>query len=169
MPIGHVQVLVVGFDPPDFRGKIIEELERLRESGVVRLIDLILVRKDEDGVIDRVQRSDLTIEEAQQVGAIAGALIGFGAEGEEGAEAGARLGAAAGEDGHILDESDTWFIDDVIPPGSAAAVVLLEHRWAIPLRDSVREAGGFLLADAWVHPTDLVAVGVLAAGESEES
>lgn len=168
MPIGPVQVLVVGFDPPDFRGKIIEELERLRENGVVRLIDLVLVRKDEDGTIDRLQRSDLTVEEAQQVGAIAGALIGFGADGEEGAEAGALLGAAAGEDGHILDEDDTWFIDDVIPPGSAAAVVLLEHRWAIPLRDSVREAGGFLLADAWVHPTDLVAVGVLAAGEPEE-
>jgi len=75
-------------------------------------------------------------------------------------------GAAATEDGHVLDPERSWYIDDAIPPDSAAAIVLLEHRWAIGLRDAVRDAGGFHLADAWVHPTDLVAIGELAGAES---
>ena len=55
-----------------------------------------------------------------------------------------------------------WSVADVVPPGSMAAVVLLEHRWAIPLRDAVRRAGGAALADAWIHPEDLVLYGVAA-------
>jgi len=59
-------------------------------------------------------------------------------------------------------------VDDAIPPGTAAAVAILEHRWAIPLREAIRDAGGFHLADAWIHPADLVAIGMLAAEEAEE-
>jgi hypothetical protein len=47
-----------------------------------------------------------------------------------------------------------------------AAVALLEHRWATALRDTIRDAGGFHLADAWVHPADLIAVGLIAAEEA---
>jgi uncharacterized membrane protein len=167
MPVGPVQVLVIGFDHPEFKGEIREELDRLRESDVVRLIDLIVVNKDDEGNVERVQISDLTTEEAEEFGAIAGALIGLGAGAdEESMEAGALLGAAAGADGHILDE-DVWYVDDAIPNGSAAAVALIEHRWAIPLREAIRSAGGFHLADAWVHPEDLVAIGALAAEEAE--
>jgi uncharacterized membrane protein len=167
MPVGPVQVLVIGFDHPEFKGEIREELDRLRESDVVRLIDLIVVNKDDEGNVERVQISDLTTEEAEEFGAIAGALIGLGAGAdEESMEAGALLGAAAGADGHILDE-DVWYVEDAIPNGSAAAVALIEHRWAIPLREAIRSAGGFHLADAWVHPEDLVAIGALAAEEAE--
>jgi hypothetical protein len=56
--------------------------------------------------------------------------------------------------------------DDAIPNGSAAAIALIEHRWAVGLRDAIREAGGFHLADAWVHPADLIAVGLVAAEEA---
>jgi uncharacterized membrane protein len=166
MSFGPVQILVIGFDEPEFRGVIREELERLRTNEVVRLIDLLVVRKRPDGVVERMQHSDLSTEEAQEFGALVGALIGFGADGEEGGEIGAILGAAATEDGHVLDPERSWYIDDAIPPDSAAAIVLLEHRWAIGLRDAVRDAGGFHLADAWVHPTDLVAIGELAGAES---
>ena len=55
----------------------------------------------------------------------------------------------------------------VIPNDSAAAIILLEHRWAIPLRDAIRGANGFHIADDWVHPLDLVAIGLLAAEEAE--
>jgi len=157
MSFGPVQILVIGFDHPEFKGDIRKELERLRENDVVRLIDLMVVRKDDDGNIERLQQTDLSQEEMEDFGAVVGALIGVGADGEEGATAGAVLGAAAMEDGHVFDENETWYVDDAIPPGSAAAVALLDHRWAIGLRDAIRDAGGFHLADAWIHPADLVA------------
>jgi uncharacterized membrane protein len=167
MPLGPVQLLVIGFDQPEFKGAIRAELDRLRESDVVRLIDAIVVRKDEEGQVEKLQVSDLSTDEAEEFGALVGALVGFGFGGdEESMEAGAVLGVAAGEDGHVIDE-DIWYIDDAIPNDSAAAIALIEHRWAIPLRDSIREAGGFHLADAWVHPRDLVAIGLLAAEEAE--
>jgi uncharacterized membrane protein len=159
MAFGPVQILVIGFDHAEFKGDIRAELERLREHDVVRLIDLIVVRKDDDGNIEKLQQSDLSQEELEDFGAIVGALIGVGADGDDGATAGAVLGAAAMEDGHVFDSASTWYVDDAIPPGTAAAVALLEHRWAIGLRDAIQGAGGFHLADAWIHPADLVAIG----------
>jgi uncharacterized membrane protein len=165
MAIGPVQILVVGFGDAEFKGEIRAELERLREHDIVRLIDMIAVRKDHDGSIERLQQSDMSSDELQEFGAIVGALIGFGAAGDEGAELGAVAGADAVEDGHVFDESRMWYVDDAIPPGSAAAIALLEHRWAIPLREAIRDAGGFHIADAWIHPTDLVAIGAATAEE----
>jgi uncharacterized membrane protein len=162
MAFGPVQILVIGFDHPEFKGDIRAELERLRDHDVVRLIDLIVVRKDDDGNIEKLQQSDLSQEELEDFGAIVGALIGIGADGDEGATVGAVLGAAAMEDGHVFDAENTWYVDDAIPPGTAAAVALLEHRWAIGLRDAIQNAGGFHLADAWIHPADLVAIGATA-------
>ena len=166
MTIGPVQLLVVGVAGHESTGEILAELERLRENELVRLIDLLFVRKDEDGTVERLLLSDLSPEEAEAFGAIVGALIGFGAAGEDGAELGAREWATALEDGHVLDD-EVWFVDDAIPNGTAAALALLEHRWAIPLRDSIRRAGGFHLADAWIHPADLVDIGILAAQDAE--
>ena len=59
-----------------------------------------------------------------EFGAIVGALIGLGAEGEEGAEAGAQAGAEALEDGHVFDEDEVWYVTDSIPNGTAAAIAL---------------------------------------------
>jgi uncharacterized membrane protein len=162
MAFGPVQILVIGFDHPEFKGDIRAELERLRDNDVVRLIDLIVVRKDDEGNIEKLQQSDLSQDELEDFGAIVGALIGVGAAGDEGATEGAVLGAAAMEDGHVFDAENTWYVDDAIPPGTAAAVALLEHRWAIGLRDAIQNAGGFHLADAWIHPADLVAIGATA-------
>ena len=165
MALGPVQILVVGFGDAEFKGTIRAELERLREADVVRLIDMIAVRKDHDGSVQRLQQSDMSADELQEFGAIVGALIGFGAAGDEGAEVGAVAGADAVEDGHVFDESQMWYVDEAIPPGTAAAIALLEHRWAIPLRDAIRDAGGFHIADAWIHPADLVAIGAATAEE----
>ena len=155
---GPVQIIVIGFENPDPQGEILAELERLRKLEVIRLVDLVVVAKSDDGELAQVQASDLTVDQAAELGAIAGALVGFGAAGEEGAEAGATMGAEAAEGG-LLGEA-VWSVADVVPPGSMAAVALLEHRWAIPLRDAVRRAGGAALADAWIHPEDLVLYGV---------
>jgi uncharacterized membrane protein len=163
--MGPVQLMVVGFHDGKFSGEIIEELRRLREDGIVRLVDLLFVTKSEDGEIAAIEHSDLSQEEAMAFGAVAGALVGLGADGEEGAEAGAVAGAIAAEDGAIFDESEAWYLADAIPPGDSAAIALIEHRWAIPLRESIQRAGGVSLADEWVHPEDLVAAGALAAQE----
>ena len=164
--MGPVQLLVVGFDGGESKGEILAELDRLQENDNVRLIDLVVVRKDADGNMEKLLRSDLSPEEAEAFGAVVGALLGFGAADEEGAELGAIEEAAALEDGHVFDE-EIWYVDDAIPNGTAAAVALLEHRWAIPLREGIRNARGFHLADAWIHPADLVGIGLLAAEEAE--
>jgi uncharacterized membrane protein len=158
---GPIQIIVIGFENPDPQGEIIPELRRLRDLEVIRLVDLAVVARSDDDDLAQVQASDLTVGQPGKLGAIAGALVGFGAAGEEGAQAGARLGAEMAAEGGILGEA-VWSVADVVPPGSMAAVALVEHRWAIPLRDAVRRAGGVALADAWIHPEDLVRYGVAA-------
>ncbi len=157
MTIGPVQMLVLGFAEPEFTGTIAAELDRLREHEFVRILDALVVQKDDDGDITALQASDLTTDEAMELGAIAGALIGLG-EGD--AEAGAELGAVEGADGHVIPDEEVWFVADTIPAGSAAAILLIEHLWAVPLRDAIVDAGGIALADQWIHPEDLVAVGL---------
>jgi uncharacterized membrane protein len=168
MSIGPVQLLVIGFDHGDFHGQIQAELDRLRASDTIRLIDMLFVRKDADGNIERIHHSDLNTEDAAEFGATVGALIGLGMGGAEGAEEGAVIGAVTATENDVLPEG-AWYVDDVLPPDTAAALALVEHRWAIGLRDLIRDAGGFHLADAWIHPLDLVAIGLAAAEEVEQA
>jgi uncharacterized membrane protein len=164
LTLGPVQMLVVGFDGDKFSGEIRRELARLKENDVIRLIDLLLVKND-DGELEVLQQSDLDQEEAEEFGALVGALVGFGMGGEEEAERAAIAGAAELEDGHVFDDEAVWYLGDAIPEGTAAAVALIEHRWAIPLRDMIAKAGGVTLADEWIHVKDLVAVGLLAGAK----
>ncbi|MGH3140932.1 MAG: hypothetical protein ACRDQE_14460 [Gaiellales bacterium] len=161
MTMGPVQMLVIGFDDPQFRGEVLAEIERLRQDDVVRMIDMIVVKKSEDGELETFSQKD--VNASAEFGALVGALIGIGAGGEEGAEIGAVRGAEAAVEGGLLDDQEVWYVADAIPNGSAAAIALIEHRWAIGLRDAIGRAGGFHLADAWVHPRDLVAIGLAAA------
>ena len=168
MAIGPVQLIVLGFDKPDFQGEILAELDKLKEHDVVRVIDGLAVYKDAEGEVAVLKRTDLSDEEAAEFGAVVGALIGLGAAGEEGAVAGAEAGAEATAEGvDLLHEEDAWDVVDEIPNDSAAAVILLEHRWAIPLRNAIARAGGFRISDGFIHPLDLVAVGLIAAEEAE--
>jgi uncharacterized membrane protein len=167
--IGPVQLLVLGFQQPDFHGEIIEELERLRESDTVRVIDSLAVYKDADGLIEVEHLSNLTEEEAIEVGSKVGALIGLGFEGEEGLEAGAEAGAEAAAEGvQVFSDEDAWDVIEDIPNDSAAALILLEHHWAVPLRNAIARAGGFRLSDAFISPLDLVEIGLLSAEEAQE-
>ena len=75
------------------------------------------------------------------------------------------LGAIEGADGHLIPDEEMWFVADSIPNGTTAAILLLEHLWAIPLRNSIVEAGGVALTDEWIHPADLVAIGLEAAAQ----
>ena len=164
MAIGPVQLIVLGFDHPEFHGEIIEELEKLRESDTVRVIDALAVHKDADGEIEVAHLSNLSKDEAIELGSKVGALVGLGIEGEEGMEAGAVAGAEAGEEGlEVFSDQDAWDVLEEIPNDSAAALVLIEHHWAVPLRDAIGRAGGFRISDGFISPLDLVEIGLLAA------
>jgi uncharacterized membrane protein len=167
--IGPVQLIVLGFPEPNFHGQIIAELERLRETGTVNVVDALAVHKDTDGNAEVMHLSNLSDEEAIELGSKVGALIGLGFEGEEGMAAGALAGAAAAADGiQMYSDEDAWDVLDDIPNGSAAALVLLEHRWAIPLRNAVASAGGFRISDGFISPLDLIGIGMLTAEEAKE-
>jgi uncharacterized membrane protein len=169
MPIGPVQLIVLGFSHPNFHGEIIEELERLRASDTVRVIDALAVHKDADGEMEVAHLSNLTDEEAVELGSKVGALIGLGIEGEEGLEAGAVAGAEAAADGiQVFSDEDAWDVLEDIPNDSAAALLLIEHHWAVPLRDAIARAGGVRLADGFISPLDLVEIGLLSAEEAKE-
>jgi uncharacterized membrane protein len=169
MAIGPVQLIVLGFKHPEFHGEIIAELERLRESDTVRVIDALAVHKDADGEIEVMHLSNLSKEEAIELGSTVGALIGLGIEGEEGMAAGAEAGADAGADGvSVFSDEEAWDVLEDIPNDSAAALILLEHHWAVPLRDAVVRAGGFRLSDGFISPLDLVEIGLVSREEAEE-
>ena len=169
MAIGPVQLIVIGFNHPDFHGEIIAELERLHDEDTVRVIDALAVHKDADGEIEVVHLSNLSKDEAIELGSKVGALIGLGIEGEEGAEEGAELGAEAGAEGiEVFSDAQAWDVLEEIPNDSAAALVLLEHHWAVPLRDAIARAGGFRISDGFISPLDLVEIGLVSAEEAKE-
>ena len=171
MAIGPVQLIVLGFNHPDFHGEVIAELERLRETDTVRVIDSLAVYKDADGELEVEHLSNLTEAEAIELGSKIGALIGLGIEGEEGAEAGAIAGAeeVAAEGGvNVFTDEEAWDVLADIPNDSAAALILIEHHWAVPLRDAVVRAGGFRISDAFISPLDLVELGLVSSDEAQQ-
>ena len=170
MAIGPVQLIVLGFNHPDFHGEVIAELERLHASGTVRVIDALAVYKDQAGELEVEHLSNLTEQEAIEFGTKIGALIGLGIDGEEGMEAGAIAGAeeAEAEGINVFGDADEWDVLEDIPNDSAAALVLLEHHWAVPLRDAIARAGGFRISDGFISPLDLVGIGLMTAEEATE-
>ena len=95
MAIGPVQLLVLGFNHPDFRGEIIDGAPAAAGERTVRVIDSLAVFKDAEGEIEVAHLSNLTDAEAKEFGRVVGALIGLGIEGEEGIEVGPTAGAQA--------------------------------------------------------------------------
>ena len=96
----------------------------------------------------------MTKDEAIELGSKIAALIGLGIDGEEGMVAGAELGAEAAAEGGVpvFSDDEAWDVLEDIPNDSAAALVLIEHHWAVPLRDAIARAGGFRLADGVHQP-----------------
>jgi hypothetical protein len=165
MSIGPVQLIVLGFDHPDFRGEIVAELERLSENDAVRVIDALAVYKDADGELEVAHLSNASDDQASEFGRVVGALIGLDVEGEENLET---EDMAAAGNGNGAGEQEAWEVLDDIPRDSAAALLLIEHHWAVPLRDAIVRSGGFRIGDGFISPLDLVATGLVSAQEAEE-
>src|SRR6478736_4187124 len=152
MAVGPVQLITLGFPHPNFHGEIIAELERLRDGDTVRVIDALAVYKDGAGDVEVLHLSNLTRDEAVELGSVIGALIGLAEDDEEGMEAGAVAGGAQATDGfNPLGGAEAWDILDDIPNDSAAALVL---------------AGGYRISDGFISPLDLIEAGLYSAEEA---
>jgi len=163
---GPVQVLVVGFDTPTFSGEVLAELDQLRRAGIVKLLDLLLVRRDEAGSIETV---DLP-ESVTTAGLGELALALFSAPSSAGASAPADADGETDADGDGggsgADTARTWSLEAAVPPGTTAAVALIEHVWARPLREAIKHAGGHTLEETWLGARDLDTLEGLLAGRS---
>ena len=136
MNMGPLQYLVIGFAGNQFTGDILPELTALRDQGIIRVVDLLLLQKDEVGDVTAREVSDLAGTEAQAFEPIAGDLLG------------------------LLTDEDLLTAAASLPTSSSAAILLLEHAWAIRLKDKIIKANGALL-DERLIPAD--AVGALGA------
>jgi uncharacterized membrane protein len=157
---GPMQLLVIGFENPEFNGQIRRELESVMERGIIRLIDLLFIWKDKKGNIKSLEATQLDEEERMSFGAVVGGLIGYGAGGEEGALKGIEEGAvAAAQENYGITEEDILEITEAIPEGTAAAILIIEHLWAKNLKQAIRDAGGILISQGMLTPELLTLVG----------
>ncbi len=165
MATGPVQLIVLGFNHPNFQGEIVAELGRLRENDTVRVLDALVLYKDPAGELEVEHLSNLSAAGAGAAGSKIRALVGLGIEGEEQPATGAE---AIAEDAQDEADEAAWDVLEDIPKDSAAALVLLEHQWAVPLRDAVVRAGGFRISDGFISPIDLAGIGLLSTAEAHQ-
>lgn len=164
---GPISLIAVGFlEPEKLKGALLEELFRLSDAGIVRVIGLLGIVKDPNGTIGSVQMTQLPDEDRVKLAAGVGALIGLGATGEQGAQAGAETGAQfAAQKEYGLSQDQIREIAEGVPRGTAAGFVLLEHLYARRLKELAVQQNGVLLANAFINPQALVGLGaVLAEG-----
>ena len=138
--LGPVDYLVVEFpaDKANFSGEMAAELASLVERGLVRVLDLVLLVTNDDG---SVEAAELSHSDAATVG---------------------ELLSLEGDLAMLLAAEDIDKFAEIIEPGSVAAVLVYENRWAAPFASSVRRSGGQLVANGRI-PTQAL----LAAMESE--
>jgi hypothetical protein len=145
---GPVQVLVVHYRQPDFSGEVLTEIARLEQAGLVVLVDLVVVRRDEHGEFETVALPpDVHL-------AVPGAV-----------EALLAAPAIAGSD---VNGANGWSLVDVVPLGATVAIALIEHRWAASLRAAVRHAGGAPVDETWLAAEDLVELDRLVQRQSAD-
>ena len=167
MAIGPVQLIVLGFPHRDFHGEIVSQLERLRDSDTVRVIGALAVHRDAEGEIEVQHLSNLTEDEAIELSGAVGALIDPGIESAEMTPQARAEAGAQGRD--IYTDEEAWDVLDDIANGSSAALLLIEHRWAVPLRDAIARAGGFRISDGFISPLDLIEIGLVSPRRPQSS
>jgi len=146
-----LQMVMLAFEGGKFEGKILAELKRLREAGIVRLAGLVFVAKNADGTLTTIQESDLEPVPALMLGTAMRSLMGSNQ-------------LSAPPRGTIVTslfgytDADIRRIAAEIPAGTAVALALFEHLWAQRLKEAVLSAGGVVVADGLVGPAALVAI-----------
>jgi uncharacterized membrane protein len=164
---GPIQLIALGFPEIDkLKGELLKEIFRLSEAKIIRVIGLLAIVKDAKGNIEAAQITELSDEDRIKLGAGIGALIGLGAAGTKGAVAGAKAGAervAQKEFG--LSQERIMEIAESVPKGTAAGILLVEHLWAKKFKEIAMKQNGIVLAQGFIEPVALVALGAeLAEG-----
>jgi hypothetical protein len=144
-----LQMVMLAFDGNRFEGRILAELKRLREEGIVRLVGLLFVRKDVDGTITSLQESDLEPPAALLIGSAMRDLIGT-------RRFAAVTGGASETSLFGYTDADVRRIAAEVPTNTAVALALFEHLWALELKETIVDAGGFVVADGLVGPAALL-------------
>jgi len=128
MALGPLEYLVVGFEGNHFTGHILTELRAAQEKGLIRVIDLLVMKKNEQGNVSALELSELSEEEARPFGFLAGNLL------------------------NIFEPDDVEVTASQMPNNSAAGLLLFEHTWAIPLKQAILNAGAVARAGGLVAP-----------------
>ncbi len=164
--LGPIQFVAFRFDSLDrFHGQILEQLEELTDVPTVRVLDSLFVAKEADGDLVALEVGDLGEQEGDEaLGTIIGALLGFSFEGD----------APDAPPGEITEASAIGVsVDDIrriardLAPGTGAALLLIEHKWAAGLRDALRDAGGMPMVQGFLTLEGLVLVGAELAATAE--
>ena len=162
---GPIQLIAIGFPEVKYlKGELLKEIFSLSEKKIIRIVGLLAIAKDEKGKMASVQLTELSDDDRIKLGAGIGALIGYGAAGEEGAIAGANAGAEAmyyKEFG--LSKKQIKDIAKNIPNESAAGFLLIEHLWAKKFKEIAMKQHGVLLANGFITLDSLVALGASLA------
>jgi uncharacterized membrane protein len=164
---GPISLLAIGFpEIKNLDGALVKELFKFSDAYIIKIIGLMAIAKDDKGKVKSVQLTEFSDEERVRLGAAVGALIGFGAAGEEGAEAGANAGAEAAYYKEFgLNKEQIKNIAKDMPNGTAAGFLLIEHLWAKTFKELAMEKHGVVLANGFISPQALVALGAeLAEG-----
>ena len=140
--LGPVDWLVVEFPGSQFKGEIAPALDDLVERGIIRVLDLLLLKKDEDGAIEAYELSDL--QEAEVGG----------------------LRSYEAELAMLLSAEDVESLAAAVEPGSTAAALVWENTWAAPFASAVRRAGGQLVANGRI-PVQAILAAIEADLENE--
>ena len=140
--LGPVDYLVVEFPGSEFNGEIAPELSDLVDRGLVRVLDLVMLKKDSDGSIEAFELSDVEDGEIGELRRHESALA------------------------MLLSEDDITAVAAAMEPGSSAGVLVWENTWAAPFGAAVRRAGGQLVASGRIPIQAIVAA--LEADEDED-
>jgi len=167
--LGPIQLLVVGFETNEkFKGDIKRELTALRTRGVIRVLDLLFVLKDENGDVFAMEDTDLAPGEDAEMGRLISQMLGL----SEGSAASGGIDTNALTDtsrDYGLTNEDILDVANQIEAGTSAGILLVEHVWAAGLKQAIREAGGYPIAQGFLTPEAFMMIGeeVKAIAEAE--
>ncbi|NUU07165.1 DUF6325 family protein [Leifsonia sp. C5G2] len=132
--LGPIDYVIIEFPPGEqnFSGEVIDEIRALADAGTIRVVDAIVIAKDENGDVEAVELSELDDDEDT-------------------------LGSLVEDVADFLAEADIAVLAEAMEPGSVAGALVYENVWAAPFAVAARKAGGRPVADGRIHSQDIAA------------